>query len=145
MKLLLKLWLRDQMSKVPFLPSRSIPWLTPADWLHITNLKTSLNSGDDVSGIIHELGSDVQKSGEFRVGDRVAAFHPMMAKGGAYAEYAVAPAHTVFKIPEGVGMEGTLHIFTIFDTAFPLFCLLVWVFEYLEFLDGCEEDDERMA
>lgn len=31
----------------------------------------------------------------------------MMAPGGAYAEYAVAPAHTVFQIPEGVTFEGT--------------------------------------
>lgn len=40
------------------------------------------------------------------MGDRVAAFHPMLTPGGAYAEYALAPVNTTFKIPEGVGFEG---------------------------------------
>lgn len=31
----------------------------------------------------------------------------MMAPGGAYAEYAIAPAHTVFQVPGGVSFEGT--------------------------------------
>jgi NADPH:quinone reductase-like Zn-dependent oxidoreductase len=78
------------------------------DWLHLTNLNISLNSGDDIAGIIHELGSNVKKANEFHVGDRVAAFHPMMAPHGAYAEFAVAPQHTVFKIPEVITFEGEI-------------------------------------
>ena len=37
----------------------------------------------------------------------MAAFHPMMSPHGAFAEYAVAPGDTVFKLPEGVSFEGT--------------------------------------
>lgn len=76
------------------------------DWLHLTNLNISLNSGDDIAGIIYSLGSEVQKTNEFHVGDKVAAFHPMMTPHGAFAEYAVAPQNTVFKIPEGISFEG---------------------------------------
>ena len=76
------------------------------DWLHPTALQVSLNSGDDIAGLVHSLGSMVQKTSEFRVGDRVAAFHPMMTPHGAFAEYAVAPQHTVFKIPDTTSFEG---------------------------------------
>jgi NADPH2:quinone reductase len=76
------------------------------DWLHPTALQVSLNSGDDIAGLVHSLGSMVQKTNEFRVGDRVAAFHPMMTPHGAFAEYAVAPQHTVFKIPDTTSFEG---------------------------------------
>ncbi|KAK9243751.1 chaperonin 10-like protein [Lipomyces tetrasporus] len=72
------------------------------DWLHITAQNISLNSGDDIAGVVHSMGISVQKTGEFRVGDRVAAFHRMLTPGGAYAEYAVAPAHTAFIIPEHI-------------------------------------------
>ena len=51
------------------------------------------------------MGSTVRAIGEFHAGDRVAAFHPMMTPYGAYAEYAVAPASTVFHLPERVGFE----------------------------------------
>jgi NADPH:quinone reductase-like Zn-dependent oxidoreductase len=69
-------------------------------------MNVSLNSGDDIAGVIHSLGSNVQRTNEFRIGDKVAAFHPMMAPHGAFAEYAVAPQHTVLKIPEGTSFEG---------------------------------------
>lgn len=36
------------------------------------------------------------------MGDRVAAFHPMMTPGGAYAEYSVAPTETMLLIPDGI-------------------------------------------
>ena len=51
------------------------------------------------------LGSHARVSSEFHVGDRVAAMHPMISPGGAYAEYAIAPLNTVFKIPEKVSDE----------------------------------------
>lgn len=60
-----------------------------------------------MAGVIHALGEDVAKTGEFRIGDRVAAFHPMLTAGGAYAEYAAAPAHTVFELPVSTSFEGT--------------------------------------
>jgi NADPH:quinone reductase-like Zn-dependent oxidoreductase len=74
----------------------------------LTALNVSLNSGDDIAGVVHALGSDVAKTKEFVVGDRVAAFHPMMSAHGAFAEYAVAPYHTVFKIPDETSFEGKL-------------------------------------
>jgi len=42
---------------------------------------------------------------EFKPGDRVAAFHEMMAPGGSYAEYAIAHAHTTFHIPQKTSYE----------------------------------------
>jgi NADPH2:quinone reductase len=66
----------------------------------------SVNSGDDIAGTVYNLGEDVLASGEFHIGDRVAAFHPMLSPGGAYAEYAVAPQSTIMKLPKGVGFEG---------------------------------------
>ncbi|TVY12901.1 Trans-enoyl reductase fsr4 [Lachnellula arida] len=75
------------------------------DWLHLTALNISLNSGDDIAGIVYALGSEVTKTREYVVGDRVAAFHHMMSSHGALAEYAVAPYHTVFKIPDETSFE----------------------------------------
>ncbi|KAK9315034.1 chaperonin 10-like protein [Lipomyces starkeyi] len=75
------------------------------DWSHITALNIAVNSGDDIAGVVYSLGAIVQKTGEFRVGDRVAAFHRMLTPGGAYAEYAVAPAHTMFIIPDNISFE----------------------------------------
>jgi NADPH2:quinone reductase len=88
--------------------SRSTNLLT--DWDHLTTINKSLNSGDDIGGIVHSFGSNVQKTNEFKIGDRVAAFHPMMAPHGAFAEYAVAPQHTILKIPDGISFEGQLNI-----------------------------------
>ena len=78
------------------------------DWAHLTAQNLSLNSGDDIAGIVYSIGTEVAKTREFNVGDRVAAFHPMMAPHGAFAEYAVAPGATVFKLSEGVSFEGKL-------------------------------------
>ena len=93
------------------LPPRFPLFLEPTnrspDWDHLTSQNISLNSGDDLAGIVHSIGSDVARTCEFKEGDRVAVFHPMMAPHGAFAEYAVAPAATVFKLAEGVSFEGT--------------------------------------
>ena len=64
------------------------------------------NSGDDISGIVHEVGENVD---EFKVGDRVASFHEMLAPGGSFAEYAVGWKHTTFFLPKGTSFEG-MHI-----------------------------------
>lgn len=77
------------------------------DHEHPASLSLSLNSGDDIAGMIHSLGSNVT---EFAIGDRVAAMHKMLAPGGAYAEYAVAPASTTFKIPSRVMFEGAFPV-----------------------------------
>jgi NADPH2:quinone reductase len=72
------------------------------DWIHPTAINISINSGDDMAGTVHAIGSAVQ---DFRIGDRVAAFHHMGSPGGAYAEYAIAPAHTTFHIPPKLSFE----------------------------------------
>lgn len=62
------------------------------------------NQGDDISGIVHEVGERVS---EFKPGDRVAAFHEMQQPGGSYAEYALSWAHTTIHLPEKTSFEGT--------------------------------------
>ncbi|EXJ70317.1 uncharacterized protein A1O5_06385 [Cladophialophora psammophila CBS 110553] len=74
----------------------------PKDWLHLVAMGTSLNSGDDLAGIVVATGSEVSR---FCPGDRVAAFHPMGKPYGAYAQYAIAPEHTTFHIPEAMIFE----------------------------------------
>jgi NADPH:quinone reductase len=61
-----------------------------------------MNQGDDIAGIISEVGSDVT---EYKSGDRVGAFHRMLTPGGSYAEYAVAPATTTFHLPKNISFE----------------------------------------
>lgn len=63
-----------------------------------------LNQGDDIAGTVHSVGEGVL---DFKVGDRVAAFHEMLQPGGSYAEYAVSWAHTTFHLPEKTSFEGT--------------------------------------
>jgi NADPH:quinone reductase-like Zn-dependent oxidoreductase len=96
----------------PISPASSYPppnQLTKTtDWDHLTSQNLSLNSGDDFAGIVYSIGTEVAKTCEFNIGDRVAGFHPMMTPHGAFAEYAVAPGATVFKLGEGVSFEGTL-------------------------------------
>lgn len=84
------------------------------DWDHLTRLNISLNSGDDIAGVVHELGENVT---DLKVGERVAAFHPMMTPGGAYAEYAIAPSHTVFRIPDDMQFEEAATFPLILTTA----------------------------
>ncbi|KAI1133363.1 GroES-like protein [Nemania abortiva] len=74
----------------------------PKDWKVPIWFDRTLNTGDDIAGIVHEVGENVT---EFKVGDRVAAFHEMMEPGGSYAEYAVAWQHTTFHIPEETTYE----------------------------------------
>jgi NADPH2:quinone reductase len=74
----------------------------PKDWKYPVYSEVTANSGDDVAGIISEVGEEVV---EFRPGDRVAAFHQMRTSGGAFAEYAIAPATTTFHIPDRTTFE----------------------------------------
>jgi NADPH2:quinone reductase len=74
----------------------------PKDWKFPSVSNTTLNSGDDVAGIVEQFGEGVL---EFRPGDRVAAFHRLAEIGGAFAEYAIAPATTTFHLPENISFE----------------------------------------
>ena len=85
--------------KVAVSGSNPKDWKMP-EWM--TELP-AMNQGDDIAGTIHAVGEGVT---EFRVGDRVAAFHEMMKPHGSYAEYAVAWAHTTFFLPQKTSFEG---------------------------------------
>ncbi|KAE9966278.1 hypothetical protein EG327_000166 [Venturia inaequalis] len=61
-----------------------------------------INQGDDISGTVHAVGTNVT---EFKVGDRVAAFHEMMSPHGSYAEYALSWQHTTFHLPQHTSFE----------------------------------------
>ncbi|KAH7121115.1 chaperonin 10-like protein [Dendryphion nanum] len=74
----------------------------PKDWKVPMWLNETANTGDDIAGVVHAVGSQVW---EFKPGDRVASFHEMRTKGGSFAEYALGEQHTTFKIPEGTGFE----------------------------------------
>ncbi|KAL8823977.1 MAG: hypothetical protein Q9191_005395, partial [Dirinaria sp. TL-2023a] len=73
----------------------------PKDWKR-AEAGDELNTGDDIAGVVHTVGSNVV---EFKPGDRVAAFHQMMAPHGSFAEYAVAEAHTTFHLPKQTSFE----------------------------------------
>jgi len=76
----------------------------PKDWKYPDWVPDSgqINQGDDIAGTIHEVGPKVTG---FHVGDRVAAFHEMLAPHGSYAEYAVAYDYTTFSIPAETSFE----------------------------------------
>ncbi len=67
---------------------------------HLTtlSLSPSLNSDDDIASTIHVLGSSFPSTSS--------TFVAILAPDGTYAEYAVAPASTTFKVPERVLFEG---------------------------------------
>ena len=67
----------------------------PKDWKRVDFLGASLNTGDDIARLVHSVGSNVI---EFKPGDRVAAFHEIMAPRGSYAEYPVSWDHATFHI-----------------------------------------------
>ncbi|KAI1167080.1 GroES-like protein [Nemania serpens] len=74
----------------------------PKDWKRPQWGDTTDNQGDDIAGVVHEVGENVF---EFKPGDRVAAFHEMGTPGGSYAEYALAWQHTTFHIPKQTTFE----------------------------------------
>ena len=58
----------------------------------------------------------------FRVGDRVAGFHEMDTLNGTYAEYAVCPEQTIFRIPDPISDEEAATIpLTVFTAAVGLY------------------------
>jgi NADPH:quinone reductase-like Zn-dependent oxidoreductase len=80
----------------------------PKDWKR-PDYGEPHNSGDDIAGIVEEVGENVT---EFKKGDRVAAFHEMMAPSGSFAEYAIAWDYTTFHLPKKTSFEevGSLKI-----------------------------------
>ncbi|KAF3771403.1 GroES-like protein [Cryphonectria parasitica EP155] len=74
----------------------------PKDWKLPEWFGTNDNPGDDIAGIVHQVGKNVS---EFKPGDRVFAFHEMRTPGGSYAEYAVAWQHTTAHIPANTSFE----------------------------------------
>ncbi|TAQ90543.1 hypothetical protein B7494_g1126 [Chlorociboria aeruginascens] len=74
----------------------------PKDWKGPEWTNTSSNSGDDIAGIIEEVGDNIT---EFKKGDRVAAFHEMFTPHGSFAEYSIAWAHTTFHLPKKTTFE----------------------------------------
>lgn len=78
-------------------------WKMPAGMLK--TLANCPNSGDDLAGIVHEVGSAVTA---IKPGDRVAALHELGAPHGAYAEYALVKDFICFKLPQSMGFaEGS--------------------------------------
>lgn len=58
----------------------------------------------------------------FKVGERVAGFHEMDTPNGTYAEYAICPEQTVFRIPDHMSDEEAATIpLTIFTAAVGLY------------------------
>ncbi|KAE8320743.1 chaperonin 10-like protein [Aspergillus sergii] len=74
----------------------------PKDWKLPIVIGREMNTGDDVAGIVEDVGEGVVG---FHKGDRVAAFHEMFALHGAFAEYAIAPYYTTFHIPDSTSYE----------------------------------------
>jgi NADPH:quinone reductase-like Zn-dependent oxidoreductase len=79
--------------------------LNPKDWKVADGAVpgvTYSNEGDDFAGFVHEVGQQVT---EFKVGDRVGAFHKTLSPGGGWAEYAVAWESMTFHLAEHVSFE----------------------------------------
>jgi NADPH:quinone reductase-like Zn-dependent oxidoreductase len=76
----------------------------PKDFKQVVMIPSTvgLNTGDDIAGHVEAVGSNVT---EFRVGDRVAAFHEMGAPFGAFAEYAIAWEKSTFQLPKATSFE----------------------------------------
>lgn len=82
------------------------------------------------------VGSEVK---DFQVGERVAGFHEMDTSNGAYAEYAICPAQTVFHIPDKMSFEEA--------ATFPLaiFTAAVGLFSNLQIPAPWDRSDEKAA
>jgi NADPH:quinone reductase len=74
----------------------------PKDWKFPARANLVQNAGDDMAGVIEQVGEDVL---DFKPGDRVAAFHRVGFPGGAFAEFAIAPASTTLHLPQSVSFQ----------------------------------------
>ncbi|KAK5995507.1 Trans-enoyl reductase fsr4 [Cladobotryum mycophilum] len=74
----------------------------PKDWMFPKALSRAHNSGDDVAGIVEEVGSEVY---EFHKGDRVAGMHCFPEPHGAFGEYAILLDYMTIRLPDGTSFE----------------------------------------
>lgn len=83
--------------------------LNPTDWKHINGKRAAENgiSGCDFAGTVVEVGPEVTKS--FKPGDRIAGTthgaNFSHADDGCFAEYAIAKADLLVRIPESLSFE----------------------------------------
>lgn len=83
--------------------------LNPTDWKHINGKRAAANglSGCDFSGTVVEVGPDVTKS--FKAGDRIAGTthgaNASQTEDGCFAEYALAKADLLVKLPDSLSFE----------------------------------------
>lgn len=82
--------------------SVSVGLTIAVQWALAEDESRSVNAGDDVAGIVEDVGSEVW---EYKPGDRVAALHRMGEPHGAYAEYSVVPSSTTFPLPPNISFE----------------------------------------
>lgn len=75
--------------------------LNPKDWKYTNDSGT--NQGDDIAGYVQALGKDVQN---FKIGDKVVAYHDMLTRSGGYAEFAIAGEHVTAHLADKVSFEG---------------------------------------
>jgi NADPH:quinone reductase-like Zn-dependent oxidoreductase len=83
--------------------SISSQWVNVMANYLVDRLNSAHNSGDDFAGTVVSVGKDVY---EFRVGDKVAAFHEPRTPGGSFGEYALANDSATFHIPHNISFEG---------------------------------------
>lgn len=101
----------------------------------------SQNSGDDIAGTIHSVGSDVVG---FHPGDRVAAFHEMRSAHGSFAEYALAKDYSTFHLPKkSTFEEGAAIPLAAMTAAVGLFIRLGLPEPWQGAADGKVKDAER--
>ena len=77
----------------------------PKDWkmAHWRQDAPPVNQGDDIAGHVEAVGEGVVG---FKKGDKVAAFHEMLAPYGSFGEYAIALEHTTFHLTSKTSFEG---------------------------------------
>ncbi|KIW68347.1 hypothetical protein PV04_04300 [Phialophora macrospora] len=96
----------------------------PKDWKYIVlfNGQQDVNTGDDIAGYVEAVGSNVT---EFKVGDRVGAFHEMTTQHGSFAEYAIAWEKSTFHLPQQTSFEEAATVpLAAMTAALGLFCYL---------------------
>jgi NADPH:quinone reductase len=96
----------------------------PKDWKYPLLMPgyKPFNTGDDIAGYVEAVGSEVT---EFKVGDRVGAFHEMRAEYGSFAEYGVSWEKTCFHLPKKTSFEEAATIpLAAMTAAVGLFCRL---------------------
>lgn len=73
----------------------------------------SMNSGDDIAGIVHAVGPDVV---DFRPGDRVAGFYKPCTPNGSFAEYAMIETNTAWVLGLQTTFEDKLEAPNLLDS-----------------------------